>query len=101
MILGEADHDAAHASAERLRLVVSALDICVDGDRHIKPTVSIGAVLLLPSSMELPSGPNMDEAISAADQALYRAKNGGRNRVVFAPPLVFKVASQPTTTLEE
>lgn len=93
VILGDADHDAAHAGAERLRQVVGALDITVDGHRHIRPTVSIGAVLLLPSDMELPTGPSLDEAISSADQALYRAKNGGRNRVVFAPPLVFRIAA--------
>ena len=42
-------------------------------------TISIGAAVLRPGQG------NLDTAIAQADQALYQAKNAGRNRVVVAP----------------
>ena len=101
ILLSNTDHDAAHSSAERLRSVVNALSIPVESGKHITPTVSIGGILLLPSNMGQLSSPSLDEAISIADQALYRAKNTGRNRVVFSPPLVFRTTSRSFATSTE
>lgn len=90
VILINTDHAAAHNGAERLRQVINELHIPLEGSGYVNPSVSIGGVILLPSGMAHVSSLNLDEAISAADQALYRAKNSGRNRVVFAPPMVFR-----------
>lgn len=99
ILLTNTDVQAAERSAERLRQVINELHIQLDNGASINPSVSIGAVLLLPSAMSQLVNPNLDEAINIADQALYHAKNTGRNRVVFAPPLVFHT-EQETTPLQ-
>jgi two-component system, cell cycle response regulator len=67
--------DAAAGMAERMRKVVENTAIQFDG-RELRVTVSIGVA-------EYPSTPakQIDELIEASDKALYRAKDGGRNRV--------------------
>lgn len=72
------DRPAALAAAERLRRAVAGLSLPhaarPDGDLV---TISAGAATL--------SEPDEGAAlIAAADQALYRAKSGGRNRVIMA-----------------
>ena len=63
----------AHAFAERIRREVEALDL--DGNRV---TVSIGAA-------SFPyHGTDPDSLVRAADDALYRAKRAGKNRVLLA-----------------
>jgi diguanylate cyclase (GGDEF)-like protein len=71
----------ASAVAERMRQAVAATPIDV-GDARINVTVSIGAALgeALPGSDQ----PLLAELIARADEALYRAKAGGRNRVSMA-----------------
>ena len=58
------------------RLHKAADELVPKGPNNIKATFSIGAVLLR-------SG-DPDELLRKADQALYRAKEAGRNQVVFA-----------------
>jgi len=67
--------DAAAHMAERMRKVVESTVIPFEG-KDLRVTVSIGIA-------EFPSTPakQIDELIEAADKALYRAKNSGRNRV--------------------
>jgi diguanylate cyclase (GGDEF)-like protein len=62
--------------AERLRAVIAALPAIVDG-KPIPVTISAGC-----ASLECCSERSGHELISVADRRLYRAKNGGRNRVV-------------------
>jgi two-component system, cell cycle response regulator len=50
------------------------------GDHRITVTVSVGATVV-PPGQRLP----VAELIAIADAALYRAKNGGRNRTAFCP----------------
>ena len=62
--------------AERVRTAVSAATIRV-GDAEIRVTASVGATL---SSRE---NATFDAILNAADCAMYRAKNSGRNCAVF------------------
>ncbi|HUS33008.1 MAG TPA: diguanylate cyclase [Kofleriaceae bacterium] len=65
---------AAHM-AERMRKVVEATPVPVDG-KDVRVTISIG-VAEYPTTQ----AKQIDELIEAADKALYRAKDAGRNRV--------------------
>lgn len=71
--------DYARMLPEQLRKDIIDLAIHHEGS-HVAPTitVSVGVALADPSS-----GRSLTGAIQAADEALYEAKQGGRNRVVF------------------
>lgn len=69
-----ADAGAALAAAERLRRAVEA-EVIEHGGFREPVTISLG-VALTAAGME-----SFDDLIKAADQALYRAKESGRNRV--------------------
>lgn len=62
--------------AERIRAQVELAAIQL-GEREVRATISIGVADAL-----IGGDRSMTRALSAADRALYRAKNGGRNRVV-------------------
>jgi len=66
--------------AERIRASVEAAP-AVFGSVNIAITVSVGGVQWQPDS-DLP----LDRLLAIADAALYDAKSGGRNRVVWASP---------------
>lgn len=68
------DLDEAYAIAERVRRNFAAAAARF-GDEQVRPTVSIGVTLGREPGMTL------DALLSIADRALYRAKEGGRNRV--------------------
>ncbi len=74
-ILGSADVASATAAAERLRRSVATLEIELPAGGHTRLTVSIGLAWWQ-------EGESIDRVIDRADQALYRAKGGGRDRVV-------------------
>lgn len=74
ILLPGSDRDNAARFAERLREAVGALAVAHD-DGPIRITVSIGLTQLDGSE------PSPDAALSRADQALYRAKSAGRDRV--------------------
>lgn len=76
-ILDNTDADGAHHVAEQLRTAVEALAIAHPDGGIV--TASIG-VATLPADGHA----DADVLIKAADQALYAAKNAGRNRVVVA-----------------
>jgi diguanylate cyclase (GGDEF)-like protein len=73
--------DHALDVAERLRSRVAAL-ILQDLPDSIRPTISIGAAEMLPEDGDF------DALRQRADEAMYRAKETGRNRVVGAGVVV-------------
>ena len=73
MICPNTDIKAALLAADRLRRTIEALQINVEGTA-IRSTVSIGVARREPSMAD--SG----ALVNAADRALYRAKEAGRNR---------------------
>jgi diguanylate cyclase (GGDEF)-like protein len=77
VLLPEASVAMAAESGERLRAAVAALRV-PHGDVGVAFTVSIGAAPVAAAIH------GVEEALKAADAALYEAKQSGRNRVVVA-----------------
>jgi diguanylate cyclase (GGDEF)-like protein len=79
VVLPDEDREGAAASAERLRATVELLGVDAGSVlERIGFTISIG-VSTLPQD-----GYTLEELLRHADERLYRAKEGGRNRVIAA-----------------
>jgi diguanylate cyclase (GGDEF)-like protein len=76
VLLQGTDSDSAIVAAERLRMAIAEREVSVDG-AVISATASIGLAVSRRSM-------NADALLRVADRALYRAKAGGRNRVIMA-----------------
>ena len=76
-----ADSTAAQSAAERIRTAVASEPVTVDG-KSIPITVSIGVAVA-----SAPHPGRVDVLLKAVDEALYQAKESGRNRVVVAPDI--------------
>ncbi len=70
--------DEAAIAADRVRAAFEKAGLVIDGT-EMKATVSIGAADVLAKNC------NMGRLLSRADEALYAAKQNGRNRVSCAP----------------
>ncbi len=70
----DADMSVAHNVLDRLRQELENNPIKLDSDEEINVTASFGIAEMSPES-------TIEETIEHADQALYWAKNQGRNRV--------------------
>ena len=79
VVLDQAGAEGAHQFAERLRQQIEALTLGDDVTGPVTVTASMG-VASLPGS-----GGDVTGLVRAADEALYRAKRSGRNRVELAP----------------
>ena len=77
LMLTDSSADQARGLLERIRQAVQALEIAHSAG-SLQLTVSIGLAQHLP-------GDTVEHTLERADQALYRAKALGRNRVVVAP----------------
>ncbi len=80
LVLPGIDAAAAATLAETLRSAIELLDIAHEQTPSGKVTISIGAATMVPDA-----GLDATILLRAADAALYRAKNSGRNRVEVAP----------------
>jgi diguanylate cyclase (GGDEF)-like protein len=79
IILPEADANQAARAAEKLRMVVEVNDISMEGP-EVKVTVSCGVADL--ASVHPERGSLRDAFVVAADRAMHRAKQNGRNQVL-------------------
>lgn len=78
LLLPQTGLEGAHAVAERQRLAVAALSVPA-GMTEVRPTVSLGVAAYPTHPAE-----SIEDLFRHADQALYRAKEAGRNRVELA-----------------
>lgn len=76
VVLPGVDEARIHARAERMRRCISDSPIAADG-QSLHVTASFGATVFYPGQTVESS-----ELIRVADEAMYEAKHGGRNRVV-------------------
>ncbi len=92
VILPETNLSQAEIIAERLRQRIEETSVAVDEHSNIRFTVSIG-VSACPESAD-----EAEDLVWIADQRLYKAKAGGRNRVIAeadsVPPPFSIVASE-------
>ncbi len=79
LLLVETDLGTAEVVAERFRAEVAAIDLHTDDGRPVPLRVSIGVTEYRPVA------DTMSMMLFRADQGLYQAKKGGRNRVVSVP----------------
>ncbi len=75
VLLPNTDLEGAVLAADGLRLKFEASSHTLEG-QTIQKTMSLGAACFTPDSDRTP-----EDLLKAADEALYRAKHGGRNRV--------------------
>ncbi len=77
VLLTDTDRQGAEIVAEKLRASVGQMPFHLSA-KHMTVTASFGVTSLSRGSLT-----SLDELYATADQALYSAKNGGRNRVEF------------------
>jgi diguanylate cyclase (GGDEF)-like protein len=77
ILMPQTDLIGGKTVAERIRKAIEAFSVSIDG-RAVKVTISIGVASCGAGS----AAKSPDELVNSADQALYRAKKEGRNRVV-------------------
>jgi diguanylate cyclase (GGDEF)-like protein len=81
VLLREVSREEARETAERICRVVAAEPMPFD-DSTIPVTISIGLAAVGPMDRDI------QDVVGRADQALYEAKNNGRNRVAVAAELI-------------
>lgn len=77
--LPETDQQGCMVVAERIRQQIASQQFESNG-KTFSLTISFGAVTILPGDYTKPV--TLDEVLMSADSCLYKAKNGGRNRIV-------------------
>jgi diguanylate cyclase (GGDEF)-like protein/PAS domain S-box-containing protein len=91
VLLSDTALEGAVAVTERLRERVGQTEVALEDGRAVRFTVSAGVT-------ELGRGERLDTILARADEALYRAKTGGRNRTLSSiPPRKPSSAPPPAT----
>jgi len=72
------ESDGASERVERLRLALHRIELQAEDGSKVELRASFGLTFVA-------QGEDLDAAIARADQALYEAKRGGRDRLVVAP----------------
>lgn len=80
LLLPQTDAREAIHLAERIRSRIEAQPVAIQGGKTVAITVSVGVAELQPEAGDTP-GQAGQRLLEAADQSLYQAKSGGRNRV--------------------
>lgn len=78
IICADSSEQAALVTAERLRDAVAGHTLTLGG-KSKRVTISVGVAVRCPKQT------NPDKLMAAADKAVYQAKHGGKNRIVFLP----------------
>lgn len=78
VLLPETDLQEAVEVAERLREIVAGTEVIREAGLPLRFTISIGVVTMKQKHI------NLDILLNQADQALYKAKTAGRNKVCVA-----------------
>ncbi len=79
LLMYDTQPSAAQPLLERVRQAVQECTVAAHGQQQVRVTVSMGVAAHT-------SGTSVAQLLDQADQALYRAKSQGRNRVVQAGP---------------
>lgn len=82
VLLIDADLDDAVSVAERIRQSIAEQPLVLGDGERLDVTVSIGVASLFHPGRNEPIEKTAQQFVARADQALYQAKAGGRNRVV-------------------
>jgi diguanylate cyclase (GGDEF)-like protein len=77
VVLYRSAYEIGMSVAERIRLRIAEMSVPTQSEQKIHVTTSIGVSTFSPFGMT-----SIDQILSQADQALYKAKDNGRNRVV-------------------
>ncbi|MES2265010.1 MAG: DUF484 family protein [Pseudomonadota bacterium] len=86
VLLINADLDSAAIVAERIRAGIAASLVALPHSVRVSVTASVGVACLDQSGPDQAVEAAALELIAQADAALYRAKDGGRNRVITYRP---------------
>ena len=85
VLLVQTDEPTAIAIAERIRSAVASQPIHLPDRIDLSVAISIGVSTLSEELRGADIGAKAHDLVSAADNALYAAKRGGRNRVISQP----------------
>lgn len=80
-LLVQTDAEQARDIAERIRSAIAAEPFRLGGDHNLMVTLSVGMALLTPQGCDVDLTACAERLVAQADEAVYRAKQGGRNRV--------------------
>lgn len=85
LLLPDTGVEGGSVLLERLRAAIATTVVRDGTGRPLARTLSIGAIALLPSASTA-QALTVHDLLEGADQAMYRAKVGGKNRVVIEVP---------------